>query len=37
MCCGAIERMTRPLAADLGVHQIRVNSVRGQTKDGKKK
>jgi len=33
MCCGAIERMTRTLAADLGVHQIRVNSVRGQTKD----
>ncbi len=33
MCCGAIERMTRTLAADLGSHQIRVNSVRGQTKE----
>jgi NAD(P)-dependent dehydrogenase (short-subunit alcohol dehydrogenase family) len=30
--CGALERMAKTLAADLGPKQIRVNAVRGQTK-----
>lgn len=32
LACGALERMTRTLATELAVRGIRVNAVRGQTK-----
>jgi len=35
--CGALERMAKTLAADLGPKQIRVNVVRGQTKSPHKR